>query len=297
MWLQKFHYNNYNEYVILYKDIVNQCEVDITQRNHSYLTVLALKVGIFLLLIFGLMTLFYPSISHNQSIIGFLLHHGYLMITIIMLIVHRWIYILKKYNGEEEYFMEKIVGKPKLKSALLYTSFTVLAAWFLFDSNVWQGMRIFALVLVIIAFVMILPGIGYCQMMWKVDEHHLSYTYHYTFLDKIISFYQFLWHHKHLYQMTLRLNQIDYINVTYSAVPRFPFGGIGYDLLFETQMFDGSIYTFEALVTRDRKAFCEAVSFIQSHGIEFNDSFKILEYLKTGKPLNYYLEELEANHD
>lgn len=93
---QKFHYNYNDEYVILYKDIGNQSEVDISQKNHSHLAALALKEGIFLLLIYGLMILFYPSISYNQSVIGFLLHHSYLMITIIMVIVSGWIYIRNK---------------------------------------------------------------------------------------------------------------------------------------------------------------------------------------------------------
>ena len=192
--------------------------------------------------------------------------------------------------------MEKIVGRPKLKSALIYTVLTLVAAWILFDSHAWQGMRIVALVLVIVAFVIILPGVSYCQMMWKVDEHHLLYTYHHTFLDKIISFYQFIWHRQPIYQMKLCLDQIDYIYVTYNGVPRFPFGGIGYDLLFETHMFDGSIYTFEALITRDRKSFNKAIVFMQSKGINFKDPYDILEYLKTGQYLSYYLEELEASH-
>ena len=59
-------------------------------------------------------------------------------------------------------------------------------------------------------------------------------------------------------------------------------------------MYDGSIYQFDALITRNRQEFNEAVDFLQAQGVQIHDSLKILDYLKTGSYLSYYLEKLEA---
>ena len=194
--------------------------------------------------------------------------------------------------------MERKVGKPKLKSAFVYAICVFAFSWFLFDADAWGGIREFAIVLDIILFVIVIPGIVYCQIMWKVDEHHISYTYYHTFFHKVIGFYEYILHQKHLYQVVLNLNQIDYIDVTYHKVERAPFGSYGYDLLFIVHMYDGSEYEFEALVTRDRKAFCQAVDYLKNQGIVIKDPLKILDYLNTGGYLSYYLEELERNeHD
>lgn len=193
--------------------------------------------------------------------------------------------------------MERKVGQPKLKSALAYTFVIFIFSYFLYDANAWQGIRLFAIILDVILIGIVIPGIAYCQVMWKVDKNKLYYTYHYSFIDKIMGFYQFLWHRKHVYQMMLNLDQIDYIKVTYQKVNRAPFGTYGYDLLFVVNMYDGSTYTFESLVTRDRETFCQAVEYLKNHGIQFKDSLKILDYLNTGGYLSYYLEKLEADQD
>lgn len=194
--------------------------------------------------------------------------------------------------------MEYKVGRPKIIFALLNMSYILFMAYFLMMSAPWLALRIFGVILIVIAFTVILPGLVYCQIMWKVDDNKLYYTYYRTFLDKILSFFTFVKKRKHIYQITINLEQIDFIEVTYSKSARAPFGGIGYDLLFIVHTFDGSLYTFESLVTRNRKDFCNAVEYIQSQGIEFVDSYQILDYLKKGSYLSYYLEELEAKqHD
>lgn len=194
--------------------------------------------------------------------------------------------------------MEYKVGRPKIIFALLNISYVLFMACFLLVCSPWMMLRVVGVLLIVISFTVILPGIAYCQIMWKVDEQKLSYTYYRTFLDKILSFFSSIKHHNDIYQMTIYLQQIDYIEVTYRKSMRAPFGAIGYDLLFIVHTFDGSLYTFESLVTRNRKDFCKAVEYMQLQGIEFVDSYQILDYLKKGSYLSYYLEELEAKqHD
>lgn len=193
--------------------------------------------------------------------------------------------------------MERKVGKPKLKTALLYALCVLWFAWFLFSADAWPLMRVAAVILVIIVIGIVIPGIVYCQVMWKVDNEKLYYTYYRTFFSKIRGFYTFLYHRKHVYQIVLNLEQIDFIHVTYQKVERAPYGGYGYDLLFEVHMFDGSIYIFESLVTRNRQSFCEAISFMKEKGIVFKDSLKILDYLYSGEYLSYYLEKVEDKHN
>lgn len=97
-WYKFVSHNNTN-YDIIYKDTQNRNDVfkeDISQQKHQNLAALGLKEGLFLLIIYGFMTIFYPSASYNQSVIGFLLHHSYLIIALIMVIVSGWIYIRNK---------------------------------------------------------------------------------------------------------------------------------------------------------------------------------------------------------
>lgn len=194
--------------------------------------------------------------------------------------------------------MEKRVGKSKLKSAVLYSVIILIWVYLLFAADIWKGMRAFCIVLVIVVIGIIIPGISYCQLMWRVDQERLYYTYHRTFLDKVTAFYSYVFNRKHIYQIAINLNQIDYIDVSYAKVPRMPFGGYGYDLLFIVHMYDGSIYQFDALITRNRQEFNEAVDFLQAQGVQIHDPLKILDYLKTGSYLSYYLEKLEEqSHD
>ena len=85
--------------------------------------------------------------------------------------------------------MEKRVGKAKLKSAVLYSSIILIWVYLLFAADLWKGMRVFCIVLVVIVIGIVIPGVSYCQLMWRVDHERLYYTYHRTFLDKVTAFY------------------------------------------------------------------------------------------------------------
>lgn len=199
--------------------------------------------------------------------------------------------------------MEHIVGKPKFKTAIIYITVTIAWSLFLFAfgssfglevKSVLSPMQIFSIFLIVISLLIVLPGISYCQLMWKVDDQMIRYTYHGTMIDKIISFYRHIFKTKRLiYQISIYLDQIDYIRVTYVKQLRGPFSLYGYDVLFKIHTLDGSIFTFDALVTTDRESFNNAVSFIKSKGIYFEDQYHILDELQHSRPISYYLDKLE----
>lgn len=193
--------------------------------------------------------------------------------------------------------MEYIVGKPKFKSAVSYTLCCIAWAIALMSFGAWEGIEIFSYTLIIISIVLVLPGISYCELMWKVDQNVLQYTYHDTILVKIKSFYRHVFkNHKLEYQMTLNMNQIDYVAVTYAKIPRAPFGTFGYDILFEVHMNDGSVYTFISLPLMGREAFNEAVAFMQKQNIRFIDKYEILKSLHQKETISYYLEQMEKEN-
>lgn len=114
---------------------------------------------------------------------------------------------------------------------------------------------------------------------------------------KISAFFRHIFKdHKLAYQITLNIKQIDYIAVTYAKLPRPPFGAYGYDIIFEIHMLDGSIYSFISLPIMNRKAFNEAVGFMQKQNIKFVDKYEILPALHQEQPISYYLEQVEKEN-
>lgn len=197
--------------------------------------------------------------------------------------------------------MKYVVGRPKIKIALLYTF--VIIGWAigaLYLHSPWVEVRIFGLILCVITLIIVLPGLSYCQLMWEVDSHTLRYTYYDNIIVKMCAFYKHMFKTKQVeFQINIKLSQIDYIAVTYAKIPRFPFGAYAYDILFEVHLYDGSIVTFESLVTRKRKEFNQAVEFMKSQNIEFKDRYHILPELYKNVPISYYLENYEKGdyHD
>lgn len=197
--------------------------------------------------------------------------------------------------------MEYIVGKPRIKSALFYASICIVWAVILAIFNAWQGIRIFSIVLVIIVIFIVVPGLSYSRIMWKVNEQKLSYTYHDTFLVKICAFFRHVLVDHHLiYQMNIHLNQIDYIEITYAKIPRFPYAIYGYDILFKIHTFSGSIYTFDIFgFSLKKEEVINAIHFMQKKEIRFIDRFHIIDELDKETPISYYLDALERGqkHD
>lgn len=191
--------------------------------------------------------------------------------------------------------MEYIVGKPRMKAALSYGIVCIIWAVILAIANAWQGMRIFSIVLVIVVILIVIPGLSYSRIMWKVNQKQLSYTYHDTFLMKIRAFFRHIFIDHHLtYQINLNLDQIDYIAITYAKIPRFPYGMYGYDILFQIHTYSGSIYTFDIFgFSLNRQDAVDAIHFMQKQGMKFIDRYHIIDELDKGTPISYYLESLE----
>lgn len=191
--------------------------------------------------------------------------------------------------------MEYSVGKPRIKTALFYAVICIIWAFILAIANAWRGIRIFSIVLIVIAIFIVIPGLSYSRIMWKVDQKQLSYTYHDTFLIKICAFFRHIFIDHHLtYQVNLNIDQIDYIAVTYAKTPRAPYGMYGYDVLFEIHMYSGSVYNFDIFgFSLKKQDVVDAISFMQDQGIEFVDRYYIIEALEKGQPISYYLESLE----
>lgn len=190
--------------------------------------------------------------------------------------------------------MKYAVGKPKLKTAFTALVAICFVGLTLCMSTAWQGMNIVGVIIILIGVFIVFPGISYCELMWKVNQKTLQYTYHDNMLMKISSFFKHLLHtHRLEYQMTIELSQIDYIAITYAKVPRLPYGAIGYDVWFHVHMYDGSIYSFIALTLSGRKDFNQAVDFMKEQGIHFKDGYHILDALHSHEHLSYYLERID----
>lgn len=188
------------------------------------------------------------------------------------------------------------VGKPKLITALIMTTIVISWALFLFFYSPIIYMKQFSIILFLISIFIILPGITYPHLIWKVDDKTLQYTYYKNHLNKIIAFFnQYLLHKSVDYNIKIKLSAIQYIKVTYVAMPRAFLWGVGYDVLFKVKTKDNSVYVFKALVFGyQRDNFNRAVEFIKSKGIYFVDEYDILEQLKVSpENICYYLEKID----
>ena len=67
--------------------------------------------------------------------------------------------------------------------------------------------------------------------------------------------------------------------------------------MFHVHTYDGSVFSFQSLVTKDRESFNDAVDFMKKQGIYFVDKYNILGELKKDIPISYYLERLEKDND
>ena len=190
--------------------------------------------------------------------------------------------------------MKYIVGKPKIKTALVIALVFSMYGLALIITNAWEGINIVGAIIIIISIFIVFPCMSYCELMWKVDQKALFYTYHDNMLQKISYFFKHIIRiHQLEYQIVINLDQIDYIAVTYARVPRAPFGAIGYDVWFHVHMYDGSIYSFIALTLSGRKDFNQAVDFMKEQGIHFKDGYHILDALHSHEHLSYYLERID----
>ena len=191
--------------------------------------------------------------------------------------------------------MEKTVGKPRIKSSLVYCLLITIYAALMYIADAWQGIRIFAVALIIVVYTIVLPSMSYSLVMWKVNDKSLMYTYHHTIIDKIISFYKHIFKTKKLeYQMNVYLNQIDYIEVDFVKVLRGPYAQYGYDIIFCVYTNDGSEFRFNVLDASKRREFNAAVDFLKDKNIEFVDQYNILEQLKNNpNPISYYLKDIK----
>ena len=191
--------------------------------------------------------------------------------------------------------MEKTVGKPRFKTSLSYCMWLTLWASAIYIMDAWQGIRIFAVALIVIIYTIVLPGMSYSLVMWKVNDKSIMYTYHHTIIDKMISFYKHIFKTKKLeYQMSVYLNQIDYIEVDFVKALRGPYAQYGYDIIFRVYTHDGSEFRFNVLDASKRKEFNAAVDFLKDKNIEFVDQYNILEQLKNNpNPISYYLKDIK----
>lgn len=190
--------------------------------------------------------------------------------------------------------MKYVVGKPKIKTALVIALVFSMYGLALIITNAWEGINIVGAIIIIISIFIVFPCMSYCELMWKVNQKALFYTYHDNMLQKISCFFKHILRiHQLEYQVVINLEQIDYIAVTYAKVPRAPFGAIGYDVWFNIHTYDGSVYSFIALTLSGKKDFNQAVDFMKEQGIHFKDGYHILDALHSHEHLSYYLERID----
>lgn len=210
--------------------------------------------------------------------------------------------------------MKITVGKADKKRIIKYTVIFLVLALFLFSPFLFiliffldnfpafMLIVLIFLILILSVFFLVIPGLTLMDFMWEVDEYFFRFMSFETTLDKIKLFYAKLFKkHYPLYQMSLRMSQIDFIQVTYYQNSFYPskylYRGSGYKVVFKFYMLDGSQYIFENFVGKDRDGFCAGIQFMKNYGIQFVDRYKIIEAYRDNQNMQDYLAHIEKEKD
>lgn len=192
-----------------------------------------------------------------------------------------------------------------LIACLLYMLFVLKM---LFDGTndlkyIFADLFMIAMFMIVIA-IFVIPGLALMDFMWEVDEYYFRFVSFERPLDKARLFYAKLLKRNDVqYQMSLKMSQIDFIQVTYYSYPfyssKYLFGGSGHKVVFKFHMLDGSLYLFENFVGKDKENFYKGIQFMKNCGIQFVDKNKILDAYQANKNMQEYLAriEKEKNHD
>lgn len=159
-------------------------------------------------------------------------------------------------------------------------------------------------VVFLIILILVIPGLSYMDFMWEVDENEFRYMSFSHIFDKTKLYYQQLFHKKDThYDMSLKMKQIDFIQVTYYRYSFYPskylFYGSGYKIVFKFNMLDGSQYVFDNVIGQDRECFFKAIGLMRKCGIHFVDQHKILQAYQNKENLHEYLSYIDKGdlHD
>lgn len=206
-------------------------------------------------------------------------------------------------------FMKVTVGRKNKKFIWIYLviMFLFFFPFFLLISVLPEIIGLYVgilFVVLLILLVLVIPGLSYMDMMWEVDENHFKYMSFSHLFDKTRLFYQQLFKKDSIhYDMSLKMKQIDFIQVTYYQYSFYPskylFNGSGYKIVLKLNMLDGSQYVFDNVIGQDREGFLKAIAFMKKQGIYFIDQNKILEAYQNKENMHEYSSCLDKRkqHD
>ena len=160
------------------------------------------------------------------------------------------------------------------------------------------------IIILLIIYSLVLPGIVFANTMWEVDQKYLRYIYFDKNLDKAKYLYSFLFKNKYpRYQINLKLSQIDFVQISYYRYSFYPskylVNGSGNKIVFKFNMLDGSQYIIENFVSHDRDSFNKGIELMKKCGVRFIDPYHLLEALCSNKDINQHIAliEKEKKHD
>ena len=180
------------------------------------------------------------------------------------------------------------------------------------------------IIILLIIYSLVLPGIVFANTMWEVDQKYLRYIYFDKNLedlkaviscaeraakirkteDKAKYLYSFLFKNKYpRYQINLKLSQIDFVQISYYRYSFYPskylVNGSGNKIVFKFNMLDGSQYIIENLVSSDKETFSKGIELMKKNGVCFIDSYHLLDVIRSNKNLDQYIVaiEKEKKHD
>ena len=208
--------------------------------------------------------------------------------------------------------MKVTVGKIK-KRKIILLNFVILlfvvwwlGVFFIMYKHFYERIMFLGVLLIILLIIysLVLPGIVFANTMWEVDQKYLRYIYFDKNLDKAKYLYSFLFKNKYpRYQINLKLSQIDFVQISYYRYSFYPskylVNGSGNKIVFKFNMLDGSQYIIENLVSSDKETFSKGIELMKKNGVRFVDSYHLLDIICSNKNLDQYIVaiEKEKKHD
>lgn len=181
---------------------------------------------------------------------------------------------------------------------VLLIPFLLLAVYL--DDVIYKVLLALFLLMMILVFVLIVPGLSYLGKIWQVDEVYFRHIVFNSYLEKCRMFYD----RSYIpYHVTLKLKNIDYMTVSYYCRLNYPYRFLyseaGYPVVIRFYMQDGSEFLFEKMLSDDREKTIAAFNLMKKQGVRIIDEDHILMAYQKGMNLQQYLMnmEKEKSHD
>lgn len=182
-----------------------------------------------------------------------------------------------------------IIGKRPTKLKLIITAIVafilslMLSNFFMVILKL-EGSRIFitAIIFVLLSLLYI-PTVAICTEHWDISEQYLEHYYITNYFQQLKYAINVFKNKEDIFASKIQLDQIKSIRL-YWTTKLYVYSTIAHPIYFGITLKDGSIITFESLLTACNQEYIDAIKYLQDkYNIQIEDKYDLLTVLEDPK--------------